>query len=203
MNIRTLLRPAKTCSIFGKARWYIRACSGWIWPCLSVWLGPSVTLSPSGCWQPQRPRKMDRLFGQHMSSQTDANAFVVRHPEIHLVPHDYLLQCRPQKWCCFQQKKKRRSPGILLGFFFLPLCFIFCNWHDSGRPHVISSWTDWDAHSLKTYMYYIFHCLIVSENLLYGTMNRNFPIIWRDWRAKNQSQLLIDLNPSFMRDWAL
>ena len=100
-------------------------------------------------------------------------------------------------------KKKRRSPGILLGFFFLSLCFIFCNWHDSGRPHVISSWTDWDAHSLKTYMYYIFHCLIESENLLYGTMNRNFPIIWRDWRAKNQSQVLIDPNPSFMRDCSI
>ena len=33
-------------------------------------------------------------------------------------------------------------------------------------------------------------CLLVSENLVYGTMNKNFPIIWRDWRAKNQSQLL-------------
>ena len=33
------------------------------------------------------------------------------------------------------------------------------------------------------------HCIIESENLVYGTMNRNFPIIWRDWRAKNQSQL--------------
>ena len=58
-----------------------------------------------------------------------------------------------------------------------------------------------------TYFLYILiritHCLIVSENLVYGTMNRNFPIIWRDWRAKNQSHLLIDLNPSFMRDWAL
>ena len=26
---------------------------------------------------------MDRLFGQHMSSQTDANAFVARHQKIH------------------------------------------------------------------------------------------------------------------------
>ena len=33
-------------------------------------------------------------------------------------------------------------------------------------------------------------CLLVSENLVYDTMNKNFPIIWRDWRAKNQSQLL-------------
>jgi len=27
---------------------------------------------------------MDRLLGQHMSSQTDANAFVARHQKIHL-----------------------------------------------------------------------------------------------------------------------
>lgn len=59
--------------------WYI---TGWI--CLPVWLGPSVTASPSGCWQPRRPPKMDRLSGQHMSSQTDAIAFVARHQKIHL-----------------------------------------------------------------------------------------------------------------------
>ena len=28
--------------------------------------------------------------------------------------------------------------------------------------------------------------------IIHVTMNRNFPIIWRNWRAKNQSQLLID-----------
>ena len=75
-------------------------------------------------------------------------------------------------------KKKRRSPGILLGFFFLSLCFIFCNWHDSGRPHVISSWTDWDAHLLKTY--YIFHFLDpcvklgVSPRILYCVVDTGY-----------------------------
>ena len=64
---------------------------------------------------------MDRLFGQHMSSQTDANAFVVRHPEIHLVPHDYLLHTMSSSKMMLLPAKKiyiRRSPGILLGFFF-------------------------------------------------------------------------------------
>ena len=43
--------------------------------------------------------------------------------------------------------------------------------------------------------------LIVSENLVNnGTMNWNFPIIWRDWRAraKNQSLPLIDPKQSLV-----
>ena len=63
-----------------------------------------------------------------------------------------------------KKKKKKKKPRHFTGIlFFSSLCFIFCNWHDSGRPHVISSWTDWDAHSLKTY--YIFHFL--GSNLFY------------------------------------
>ena len=33
----------------------------------------------------------------------------------------------------------------------------------------------------------IHHCLIVSKNLVCGTTNRNFPIIWRNWRAKTNT----------------
>ena len=32
----------------------------------------------------------------------------------------------------------------------------------------------------------IWHCIIESGNLLYGTTRRKYPIIWRKWRNKNQ-----------------